>query len=258
MHLKTSCEFHSQELSDERQQLQDWQSQLGGGGAASDKQQHAQHRQEEEGDESDYEEDLKEVGQLPVSEAAAPDCANQLQEQGGVAPEKAPPPSDHPEYYGRGWRPRQRDQGGGDSDDGDEKQAVAAAVHEGGEVGGSSSCDGDDNGVSAGGAAGGGDHNADSGCTSAEAVAAPAAAAPAPRRGSLAPVKVSFTRLETPHLPARQQREDKLRLHKKGKEVGGSAAALSRAGKSPSFLTALLQHMHHVSSCVVRSGRLNS
>lgn len=43
--------------------------------------------------------------------------------------------------------------------------------------------------------------------------------APAPRPRSLVPVKVSFTPLETPHLPAREQREEELRLHKKGADA---------------------------------------
>lgn len=211
-HRQRLEDLKQQELQQERVGLTGWQRQL----LCGPQEQQQQQLLCTEGDESDYEDEQ--------DETAASGRA-------GAMP-------DHPDYYGRGWRPS--------------SSAAAAAASGGGGGGGESAGSNEDapprssgaHGSSVnGGAAGSRNDSAQAvpGCdiwpaaskqaaahsdaSSSASELLPAAHEPVPpplplqhaaavRCPSL-PVKVTFTQLETQHLPARQQREVEIRSIKR-------------------------------------------
>lgn len=195
----------TQELSDERARLGQWQAGLAGGGAAQ--------RQpgaagppgaQQQGDESDYEDDCEEPQQEEGAEGGGAQPQAQQEPASGEGASGAGGASDHPHYHGRGWWP-----GRGEPGERSDSDSSESAVQE----------DGSDKAAADG---------VRETCSSDKAQeeehpVAPAAGSPppspplaAPRAVvAAAPVKVTFTALESPHLPAREQREEELRLRKK-------------------------------------------
>ncbi|EFJ40898.1 hypothetical protein VOLCADRAFT_99235 [Volvox carteri f. nagariensis] len=173
---------------------------------------------------------------------------------------------DHPDYYGRGWRPptdtnTTPSAAIAATDDTTTRRAAGAALRttstsrgrlrrKGGDDGSSGDGDGDDDGRN--GEAGKEEEEED------EETAASGSVSPAPRSGRgqqlrawpetfkplppprprLEPVQVSFTRLETGHLPAREQREEEIRAFRKQTRAAAAADpdAVDLAERQPLFL----------------------
>ncbi|GBF95312.1 hypothetical protein Rsub_08343 [Raphidocelis subcapitata] len=246
-----------QELSDERRGLQQWQSRLpaGSGGvpaaaAAAGRDASGAEAADCGGDESDYEEGDGEEGQEAAGAESDGAAAGASAAAGVDGPEGAALPApDHPDYHGRGWWPSRGRQQRGGAD-------AAAPGGSSGEDGGGSSSESEGDGRAAPGAstAGGGEGGEPQSGTSEAAKGADCwgagpdsggaedatAPVPAPRRRALAPVKVTFTPLETPHLPAREAREEQLRLRRRGGGGGGGGGgagdSAELADRQPAFL----------------------
>ncbi|GLC51791.1 hypothetical protein PLESTB_000548900 [Pleodorina starrii] len=209
----------AEELAEERGRLEQWQRGLGQGDGGDA--------------ESDYEDEEEEEGAEGRQGGAAAT-------RGSVDPEEAPVP-DHPDYHGRGWRPS--------------KTAAAAAAEASGRRSGGrgkGSDSGDDEDAGGKGSGSDGDREDGEGGSMAAANGGPrAAAAPSraaaagvsfkplpPPRARLEPVQVSFTKLETGHLPARQQREEEIRAFRKESRAAAAADpdAVDVAERQPLFL----------------------
>ncbi|KAG2487660.1 hypothetical protein HYH03_013797 [Edaphochlamys debaryana] len=197
------------ELAEERGRLESWKQGLERGGGGDD--------------DSDYEDEPPEEGEGEEGQGA--------EGQGAGPAEDNRPEPDHPDYHGRGWRasggpkpstpaPRggQKEQRGGDADsDSSEDEAGRGGRRRGGEEG--------------------------------EHEHWPAAPAPGPApkgesfkplpppRATLQPVQVNFTKLETGHLPAREQREDEIRaFRKQARSAAPDPDAPDLAERQPLFL----------------------
>ncbi|GIL60217.1 hypothetical protein Vafri_14829 [Volvox africanus] len=215
----------AEELAAERGRLEEWQRGLQGDGVDA---------------ESDYED---EGGEGEGEAEGKQGCGASL----GSDPE-TPAAPDHPDYYGRGWRPPKA------SD-------TSASVTSRGETG-ASACGRKARGPSEDEGEEGGDHakdwdgrgSSDSEGEGPAAVVANGRAAvvaspqrPAtgvtfkplpPPRARLEPVQVSFTKLETGHLPAREQREEEIRTFRKQARAAAEddPNAIDIAERQPLFL----------------------
>jgi dyslexia susceptibility 1 candidate gene 1 protein len=195
-----------QELADERRGLHQWRSALNGGAAGAPPAAAAGSRGgdgvgagECDGDESDYEEGDEGPEAADGAQPGGASGAAQAGDPAGLAP--AP---DHPDYYGRGWRP------GAGKQQKDSGDALLGGGGRGGEADSSSSQGDDSEGGAAltanraGGAegseckSGGWEAARDVDCWGAggdDRAGEEPAPVPAPRRGALAPVKVWPTSL---------------------------------------------------------------
>ncbi|GLI70787.1 hypothetical protein VaNZ11_015654 [Volvox africanus] len=192
----------SEELAEERGRLEEWQRGLQGDGVDA---------------ESDYEDE----GGGGEGEAEGKQVCSASH---GSDPE-APAAPDHPDYYGRGWRPPQAS----DASAPETRQGEAGASACRRKPKGASEDEGDDGGKRAKGSDGRGSSDSEGEGPAAvvsdgraAVVAAPHRPATGvtfkplpPPRARLQPVQVSFTKLETGHLPAREQREEDIRAFRK-------------------------------------------
>ncbi|GAX82265.1 hypothetical protein CEUSTIGMA_g9693.t1 [Chlamydomonas eustigma] len=184
-----------QELEDERRQLEDWQKNI-----STSKTMASAADMSKVADDSDYESDGE-----AVPEAAAPASGSQTM-------------PDHPDYHGKGWRASNTNH---DADGGvqtwSEGRGVASKA-------GRAKKGAEEEGMS-------GDEEFDDAVKKDQAVAEDSEIKEElevdqqsqvisfkplpPPRMRLEPVRVDFTKLETGHLPARENREEEIRLYKK-------------------------------------------
>ncbi|KAG2432099.1 hypothetical protein HXX76_009026 [Chlamydomonas incerta] len=179
------------ELAEERGRIKEWQQGLG-----LDKEQDA---------ESDYED---EEGDGEEGQQAGGGKGSEAAEAAAAAP-------DHPDYHGRGWRAS------------DAKPAAAAkkaaAAAGAGTAGAAAKAPG-----RAKGKAGSDEEEEEDEERRAGGRGGTSFKPLPPPRAKLEPVQVTFTKLETGHLPARQQREEEIRAFRKQSHA---AAALEGAGE---------------------------
>ncbi|PNW76405.1 hypothetical protein CHLRE_11g467560v5 [Chlamydomonas reinhardtii] len=215
------------ELAAERGSLQQWQQRLGLG--------------QEQDAESDYEEEDE--------QADGAEEGRQQQQQAGGGEGRAAP--DHPDYHGRGWRTSGAAAATGAAAAAGKAAGAAAAGSAGLKAPGRGvdSEEEEDEGAErrAGGRGAGSDSEEEAeaaapgpaaagvgagGAAAAGAVAArPASFKPLPPpRARLEPVQVTFTQLETGHLPAREHREEEIRAFRKQSRASALEAGAAAGG----------------------------
>ncbi|GIM07741.1 hypothetical protein Vretimale_11827, partial [Volvox reticuliferus] len=217
----------AEELAQERGRLEEWQRELQGDGVDA---------------ESDYEDEGGE-GEDEAEEQQGCSAIHGSDSETAAAP-------DHPDYYGRGWRPPKA---------GDASSGAATAAASGTRRGGTGasargrrarrSSDDESNEVKdhakACDSRGSSDSEGEDPAVRGAAVAEPQRPASGvtfkplpPPRARLEPVQVSFTKLETGHLPAREQREEEIRAFRKQARAAADEDpdAIDIAERQPLFL----------------------
>ncbi|GFR46189.1 hypothetical protein Agub_g7718 [Astrephomene gubernaculifera] len=173
----------AEELAEERGRLEEWRAGLKDGKDA----------------ESDYEDEEEEGEQGPAP-----------QQERGVGEAAAP---DHPHYHGKGWRPST---GTGAAAAKSASAAPAAAANRGGGEEEEYDSEGADDGRQGRSRREEADEEVEEEPPAQLAPrAAPSFKPLPPPRATLQPVQVSFTKLETGHLPAREHREEEIRAFRK-------------------------------------------
>ncbi|KAG2439034.1 hypothetical protein HYH02_006562 [Chlamydomonas schloesseri] len=211
------------ELAAERGRLADWQQGLG-----------LQQDPDAESDYEDEEGDDDEGHGTGSQQAAGAEAGGK-----GARGDKAAAAPDHPDYHGRGWRASDAKKDAGSSGD-----AVVTAGKAARSACGKATVESDededaDERRARGGRGVGSDSDEEEGGAAAAggpAAAAPPASRPAsfkplpPPRAKLEPVQVTFTKLETGHLPAREHREEEIRAFRKQSRAAALEAGAGEGG----------------------------